>query len=298
MIKNKQRPLGGSISATFVGLLGELKMGKRFRMEATSFEKDPVLVVREPPLGFVVLNRPEVRNALNLRTWQRIAEALEELETERQVRVIIIRGATDEAFIAGADISEFPRLRASAEQARAYEKVPAQVVAAIVGSKKPVLAMIAGFCLGGGIQIALACDMRFAARGTRLGVPAARLGLIYPPEAVRMLAQIVGPANARDLLLSGRHIDADEALAMGLVNRVLEPSELENYTREYALRLSRNAPLTMAAAKQTVAFVCGLKNAPELKQLEEAMWHSFESEDFREGVRAFLEKRRPVFSGR
>jgi len=267
-------------------------------MEAQSGEKDPVLVFHEPPLGWLVLNRPEVRNALNLRTWQRIAEALDELEADAQVRVIILRGANHEAFIAGADISEFPRLRADAEQARAYEKAPARVVASLVASKKPAIAMIAGYCLGGGVQIALACDLRFAARETRLGIPAARLGLVYPPEAVRMLTQTVGPANARDLLLSGRDIDASEAAAMGLVNRVLEGRELESYTREYALKLARNAPLSMAAAKATVSFVCGLKHAPDLKQVEDAMWRSFDSEDFHEGVRAFLEKRRPTFSGR
>jgi enoyl-CoA hydratase/carnithine racemase len=267
-------------------------------MEAESVEKDPVLVLREPPLGWLVMNRPEVRNAMNVRTWRRLADALNELETDAQIRVIIIRGATSEAFIAGADISEFPKLRADAEQARAYEKTPARVVAAMVGSKKPVIAMIAGFCLGGGVQIALACDLRFAARGSHLGVPAARLGIVYPPEAVRMLTQTVGPANARDLLLSGRDIDAEEALAMGLVNRVLEPGELESHTREYALRLARNAPLTIAAAKQTVAFVCGLRGAPDVKQVEEIMWRGFESEDFHEGVRAFLEKRRPAFTGR
>lgn len=213
---------------------------------------DPLIVRHEPPLGWLILNRPQVRNALNFATWNRIAAGVAELDADPQVRVIVMRGATTEAFIAGADISEFPALRADANQARIYRGGPNRALAAMTGCAKPIVAMISGVCVGGGVQVALACDIRFAARGTRLGVPAARLGLAYPLEGVLALIGVVGPANARDILLSARLFDANEALAMGLVNRVLEPAELEESTRSYALKMAANAPLTLAAAKAAI----------------------------------------------
>ncbi len=261
-------------------------------------EKSPVLERREPPLGWILLNRPEVRNALDLRTWRQLAQSFASLEADPQIRVIIIRGVTAEAFVAGADISEFPRLRSNPEQAREYEKAPGRVVEALIRSAKPVIAMISGFCLGGGVQLALACDVKFAARKTRFGIPAARLGLAYPPQAVRMLVTTVGAAHARDILLSGRQFDADEALAMGLINRVFEPEVLEAETRNYALALARNAPLSIAAAKAAVAYACGLEGAADAAEVENMMWRSFDSQDYQEGVRAFLEKRAPNFVGK
>lgn len=259
---------------------------------------DPLLVKHEPPLGWLVLNRPEVRNALNLRSWGRIAEAVAELEADPEVRVMVMRGATLESFISGADISEFQELRSNAEQARSYREAPVRAAAALTDSAKPIIAMISGLCMGGGVQVAISCDIRIAARGTRFSIPAARLGLAYPADAVLNLIQVVGAANARDILLSGRVFDADEALAMGLINKLVGPAELEGLTRDYALAMASNAPLTMSAAKAAIRESLKDPHERDLKTLQEAVERCFNSEDYREGIRAFMEKRRPRFSGR
>jgi enoyl-CoA hydratase len=261
-------------------------------------ERDPLVVSHEPPLGWLVLNRPEVKNALNLGLWRRIAEGMAELDADPEVRVIVMRGAGERAFISGADISEFPNLRANAEQARAYREAPNRAVAAITDSPKPVIAMIAGVCVGGGVLVALSCDVRFAARGTRFGIPAARLGLAYPLEGVIALVNVVGAANARDILLAARLFDADEALEMGLVKQVVEPAALEKTVRDYALKMAPNAPLTMTAAKTAIREALKDAATRDVAAVAEAIARCFNSEDYREGVQAFLEKRRPKFQGK
>lgn len=258
----------------------------------------PILTRHEAPLGWLIVNRPQVKNALNFEAWRGIVAAIDELNADPDVRVIVMRGVNSDSFISGADISEFPSHRANAEQARAYRDAPGNATSALTGSPKPVVAMIAGICIGGGLQVALSCDIRIAARGTRFGIPAARLGLAYPLDGVLSLSQIAGPANARDILMSARIFDAEEAFSMGLINKLVEPDELEPFVRDYATRMAANAPMTMATAKATIRE--GLKDAADrdLKKIATMVSQCFDSEDYREGVKAFLEKRRPVFRGR
>jgi enoyl-CoA hydratase len=261
-------------------------------------DQETVLIRREPPLGWLVLNRPEVRNALNLATWRAIASGVAMLETDPDIRVIIMRGIGTEAFISGADISEFNEFRSNAEKAKSFRESPSRAIAALVNCDKPVIAMIAGICIGGGVQVALSCDIRIAAHGTRFGIPAARLGLAYPIDGILALTQTVGSANARDILLSARLFDATEALEMGLVHRLVAVPELEDAVRQYAEQMAKNAPLTMAAAKAGIREALKDPEDRDRKLVDEMIARCFNSEDYREGVRAFSEKRRPKFSGR
>jgi enoyl-CoA hydratase len=261
-------------------------------------DQQSVLIRKEPPLGWLVMNRPQVRNALNLATWRAIAEGTEALEADADIRVLIMRGVSNEAFISGADISEFKELRSNAEKAKAYRDWPNRAIAALVNCSKPVVAMIAGVCVGGGVQVALSCDIRIAARGTRFGIPAARLGLAYPLDGVLALTHIVGPANAREILLSARLFDAEEALSMGLINKLVGVEELEGFVRHYAEQMAHNAPLTMAAAKACIREAVKDAEQRNQKLVEEMVARCFNSQDYREGVQAFAEKRRPKFNGR
>lgn len=255
-----------------------------------------VRVERDGPVGRLVLDNPARLNALNAAMWAAIPPALADFAADETVRCVVLRGAGDKAFAVGADISEFDRNRASETQVAAYEAATSAAYRAIATLPKPVIALIHGYCIGGGLAVALACDLRYADEASRFAIPAARLGLGYGAEGTGRLVATVGHAGAREMLFSARRYGAAEALALGLVNAVRPAAELEAFVQDQAEVLAANAPLTIAAAKAVINVLA--TGEGDLAAAEAAVARCMASADYREGRQAFLEKRPPLFKGR
>jgi enoyl-CoA hydratase/carnithine racemase len=259
---------------------------------------DEILVERRDHIATLVFNRPHVRNAFNLAMWTALPGVVEGLSRDPTVRCIVVRGAGEEAFASGADISEFKEQRKDRATAEAYSKRTEAAYQALELCPKPTVAMIYGFCMGGAVAMAMACDLRFAADTGKFGIPAARLGIVYGLHAVKRLVSLVGPAAAKDILFSARTLDAAEALRIGFLNRVLPAAELAAHTYDYLAKVADNAPLSVQGAKLIVESVVEDGGVARQADIGNLQISAFESGDYREGTVAFMEKRRPKFHGR
>ena len=254
------------------------------------FAGGKILLDTDSGVGLLTFNNPEKRNAMSLDMWDGLTAALDALESDSSVRVVVLTGAGSKAFVSGADISQFGATRSDAEAQREYARRTGAGRARLAAFPRPLIARIRGFCLGGGLAIALQADLRIAGVDSEFGVPAARLGLAYGAEMVKQLVDVVGPAHARMLLYTGQRISAREAERIGLVNQVVEDGDLSEMVLDLARTIADNAPLSVRAAKLAVA-------GDDADAIAAAIDACFDSADYREGRVAFAEKRPPRFAG-
>jgi enoyl-CoA hydratase/carnithine racemase len=245
----------------------------------------------------VIFNNPERHNAVSLEMWEKTAEILEGFARDDEVRVVVVTGAGGKAFVSGADVSKFESERASLEATKVYNAAVERANSAIYDFAKPTIAMIQGYCIGGGVGLAACCDLRIASDNSRFAVPAAKLGLGYSFSGLKRLIDLVGPAFAKEIFFTARQFDAEEARTMGFLNRVVPQAELEGYVKSYADMIAANAPLTLKAAKYIANEVVKDESKRNLARCAELVEQCFASNDYAEGRRAFMEKRKPAFTG-
>src|SRR5829696_966615 len=262
----------------------------------TSHADGKILQCVSDGVGVITFNNPDKRNAMSLDMWEGLGDALLRLRDDPDVRVVIMVGAGDKAFVSGADISQFEKTRHNAEASEEYSRRSAAQRALLADYPKPTIACIRGFCLGGGMQVAMLADIRIAAENSQFGIPAAKLGIAYGYEGLKHLVSLVGPSWARLIMFTGMRIDSTEAVRIGLVDRVVPDAQLWSATTEIARTISDNAPLAVKAAKITIAQVLKDPEARDMDAIKNIGTACTDSEDFREGRRAFMEKRKPRFT--
>ena len=259
---------------------------------------DKLIARKEGAIGWVIFNNPEKRNAMSMDMTRAMGDALEDYSRDPNIRVVILKGAGDKSFVSGADISEFKEKRSSQEAMELYNAASNRAAKALRECPKPTIAMIRGFCMGGGMGTAVACDLRIASDDSRFGVPAAKLGVGYRYDRLKQLEALVGPSFTMEIFYTGRQFSAQEALTMGLINRLLPAAELEKYVLEYANTIAGNAPLTIAAVKKSVVEMGKDETKRDIATCDNMVDACFASKDYAEGRDAFMEKRKPVFHGR
>lgn len=248
-------------------------------------------------IGWLTFNHPERRNAMSLDMWQAMGEVLERFAAEDAVRVVVMQGAGERAFISGADISQFETHRSNAEASAEYNRIAGQSRRILAEFDKPIIARIRGFCIGGGLAVAMAADFRIAADDSEFGIPAAKLSIVYPFDGIRALAALVGPGNARKILFTGFRYPAAEALRMGLIEEMTTVEALDETVLTYARAIAANAPLSINGSKQALRELAKDEADRDLDRLRTLSTEAMNSADYAEGRRAFMEKRKPVFTG-
>ncbi len=261
-------------------------------------QTDRMIARKEGRVGYVIFNNPERHNAVSLDMWEATSRILDEFKSDDEVRVVVLTGAGTKAFISGADISRFGNERATLEAVEHYNKLTEQAYSDVHNFPKPTIAMIRGYCIGGGLGLAVCCDMRIAAQGSRFAVPAAKLGLGYDYPGLKRLIDVVGASFAKEIFFTARQFDVEEARVMGLVNRVVAEAELESYVKSYADTIAANAPLTVGSVKLIVGELLKDESARDRAAMAASVKRCFASADYVEGRTAFMEKRKPVFTGR
>ncbi len=272
--------------------------GTTHRTTGAGMGTDKLLSETQGAVGHLIFNNPQRHNAVSLDMWEATERALDGFRQDDAVRVVVLSGAGEQAFVAGADISRFASERASAAQVERYNVVTGRVLAVLHELPKPTVAMIDGYCIGGGLALAVACDLRFCSERSSFGLPAARLGVGYSFDGLRSLVEVVGVGAARDIAFSARRFGADEARDMGLVNKVLPPGELRGFVVRYAEQVAENAPLTVKAMKLTINQVLTDPERRDPDLCRRLIDECAASADYAEGRRAFMEKREPRFLGR
>jgi enoyl-CoA hydratase len=260
-------------------------------------QNDKMLARREGSVGHMIFNNPEKHNAVSLDMWDAAEAILDDFEKDESVRVVVLSGAGGKSFVSGADISRFEKERGSEEAVRHYNDRIKLVYDRIHAFPKPTIAMINGYCIGGGLNLAAACDLRFCSAKSKFAMPAARLALGYPFPAIKRLMEAVGPGAARHLMFTAQRIDAEEAWRLGLVQKILPEDELEAFVAGYAGKIAANAPLTVKAMKLISNEVLKDSDARDMAICDRLVSECFASEDYKEGRRAFMEKRDPNFKG-
>ena len=260
-------------------------------------QTDKMLSRKDGGVGTVIFNNPERLNAVSLDMWEATKSILDGFAADNDIRVVVLTGAGGKAFVSGADISRFGSERANLEAARAYNAKSDAAYASVAEFPKPTIAMIRGYCIGGGLGLATCCDLRICTDNARFAVPAAKLGVGYGYTGLKRLVDIVGPSFAKEIFYTARQFDAKEAVVMGLVNRMVADAELESYVKSITDMICSNAPLTIKAVKFTVGEIMKDESKRNIARTVELVEQCFASRDYTEGRTAFMEKRKPVFTG-